>query len=145
MARSLFASAAIRDAVAGTPAEAAVRRVADAISGRDEPGLETLSPDAKLLRAFDLAGVAVSALAGVRPLALLIDDVQWADDDTLRLLRYVVRSDADRPVFLLLTIRPDEFAAVTEAVNFVADMERMGLVRRLRPGTVRQRSRPRSS
>ncbi len=134
VARSLFASAAIRGTAAGTPAEAAVNRVIEAISGRDERGFETLSPDAKLLRAFDLAGVAVSTLAGLRPLALLIDDVQWADDDTLRLLRYVVRSDADRPVFLFLTIRPDEFASVTEAVNFVADMERMGLVRRLRPG-----------
>ncbi len=78
--------------------------------------------------------MAISALAGIRPLALFIDDVQWADDDTLRLLRYVVRSDAERPVFLFLTIRPDEFASVTEAVNFVADMERMGLVRRLHPG-----------
>ncbi len=134
LARSLFASSAIRDAAAGMPAEAAVSRVVEAISGRDERGFESLSPDAKLLRAFDLGGVAVSALAGIRPLALLIDDVQWADDDTLRLLRYVVRSDADRPVFLFLTIRPDEFAIVTEAVNFVADMERMGLVRRLRPG-----------
>jgi DNA-binding NarL/FixJ family response regulator len=131
VARSLFASGALKDSVAGTPAEAAVRRVAEAVSGRDEPGFETLPPDAKLLRAFDLAGVAISTLAGIRPLALLIDDVQWADDDTLRLLRYVVRSDADRPVFLLLTIRPDEVASVTEAVNFVADMERMGLVRRL--------------
>ena len=65
---------------------------------------------------------------------MLIDDVQWADDDTLRLLRYVVRSDADRPIFLFLTIRPDELATVTEAVNFIADMERMGLVRRLRLG-----------
>ena len=102
--------------------------------GATSPGSRRLSPDAKLLRAFDLAGVAISALAGIRPLALLIDDVQWADDDTLRLLRYVVRSDADRPIFLFLTIRPDEFASVTEAVNFVADMERMGLVRRLRPG-----------
>ncbi len=134
VARSLFASSAIHSTAEGTPAEVAVGRVVEAISGRDEPGFETLSPDAKLLRAFDLAGVAVSALAGVRPLALLIDDVQWADDDTLRLLRYVVRSDADRPVFLFLTIRPDEFASVTEAVNFVADMERMGLVRRLRLG-----------
>ena len=134
LARSLFASSAIRDAAAGTPAEAAVSRVVEAISGRDERGFEALSPDAKLLRAFDLGGVAISALASVRPLALLIDDVQWADDDTLRLLRYVVRSDADRPIFLFLTIRPDEFAVVTEAVNFVADMERMGLVRRLRPG-----------
>ena len=134
VARSLFASSAIQDTAAGTPAEAAVRRVVEAISGRDEPGFETLSPDAKLLRAFDLAGVAISTLAGIHPLALFIDDVQWADDDSLRLLRYVVRSDADRPVFLFLTIRPDEFASVTEAVNFVADMERMGLVRRLRPG-----------
>ena len=134
LARSLFASSAIRDTAAGTRAEAAVDRVVEAISGRDEPGFETLSPDAKLLRAFDLAGVAISTLAAIRPLALLIDDVQWADDDTLRLLRYVVRSDADRPIFLFLTIRPSEFATVTEAVNFVADMERMGLVRRLRPG-----------
>ena len=134
VARSLFASSAIRDSAAGTPAEAAVGRVVEAISGRDERGFETLSPDAKLLRAFDLAGVAISALAGIHPLALFIDDVQWADDDTLRLLRYTVRSDSERPVFLFLTIRPDEFASVTEAVNFVADMERMGLVRRLRPG-----------
>ena len=134
VARSLFASSAIRDTAAGKAAEAAVSRVVEAISGRDERGFETLSPDAKLLRAFDLAGVAISALAGIHPLALFIDDVQWADDDSLRLLRYVVRSDADRPIFLFLTIRPDEFASVTEAVNFVADMERMGLVRRLRPG-----------
>ncbi len=134
VARSLFASSAIRDTAAGTAAEAAVRRVVEAISGRDERGFETLSPDAKLLRAFDLAGVAIATLAEIHPLALFVDDVQWADDDTLRLLRYVVRANADRPVFLFLTIRPDEFASVTEAVNFVADVERMGLVRRLRPG-----------
>jgi len=134
VARSLFASPVVQGSAAGTPAEAAVRRVAEALSGRDEGGLETLSPDVKVLRTYDLAGVAIAALAAVRPVALLIDDIQWADDDTLRMLRYVVRSDADRPVFMLLTVRPDEFAAVTEAVNFVADMERMGLVRRLRLG-----------
>ena len=134
VARSLFASPSIQGTAAGTPAEVSVRRVVEAISGRDEPGFENLSPDAKLLRAFDLAGVAISTLADIQPIALFIDDVQWADDDTLRLLRYVVRSDADRRIFLFLTIRPDEFASVTEAVNFVADMERMGLVRRLRPG-----------
>src|SRR4051812_8791994 len=134
VARSLFAASTVRETATGTLAEAAVKRVVEAISGRDEPGLATLAPDAKLLRAFDLGAVAIATLAGVRPLAICIDDVQWADDDTLRLLRYAVRSDADRPIFLLLTIRPDEFASVSEAVNFVADMERMGLVRRLRPG-----------
>jgi DNA-binding NarL/FixJ family response regulator len=134
VAQSLFASAAIEDTAANTPAETSVRRVVEAISGGVERGFETLSPDAKVLRAFDLGGVAIAAIAAIRPLALLIDDVQWADDDSLRLLRYVVRGNAERPVFLFLTIRPDELASVTEAVNFVADMERMGLVRRLRPG-----------
>jgi DNA-binding CsgD family transcriptional regulator len=138
VARSLFASPALRDTAAGTRAEVTLQRVVDAMSGRDEPGFESLSPDAKLLRAFDLAGIALGAIADLRPLALLIDDVQWADDDTLRMLRYVVRTDADRPIFLFLTVRPDEFAGVTEAVNFVADMERMGLVRRLRVGRFTQ-------
>jgi DNA-binding NarL/FixJ family response regulator len=111
-----------------------VSRVVDAISGRDEPGYEMLSPDAKQLRAFDLAGLAIRSVAAARPLAILLDDIQWADDDTLRLLRYAVRSNTDQPIFLFLTIRPEEFAQVTEAVNLIADMERMGLVRRLRVG-----------
>jgi len=102
LARSLFASATIQDIAAGTPADAAVRRVLEAISGRDEPGFESLSPSAKLLRAFDLAGVAISTLSHVRPLALFIDDVQWADDDTLRMLRYAVRSDADQPLLQMV-------------------------------------------
>ncbi len=134
LAQSIFAAPSLHEAIGGTPAEEAVQRVIEAISGRSEPGLETLGGDAKVLRAFDLAGMALGMAAGQQPLALLIDDAQWADDDTLRLLRYVVRADADRPIFLLLTIRPNEFATVTEAVNFVADMERMGLVQRLRPG-----------
>src|SRR4051794_6832308 len=67
--RSLFASGAIGQAAAGTPAEAAVRRVTAAISGGDERGFANLSPDAKLLRAFDLGGVAISSLAAIRPLA----------------------------------------------------------------------------
>jgi DNA-binding CsgD family transcriptional regulator/tetratricopeptide (TPR) repeat protein len=132
VARSLFANGAIREAALGTRAEAAVRRVVDALGGRDEPGFETLSPEAKLLRAYDLAGIAVGELSRVKPLALLLDDIQWADDDTLRMLRYVVRSVAENPVFLFLTFRSDEFAAIAEGANFVADMERMGLVRRLR-------------
>ncbi len=67
-----------------------------------------------------------------RGLAISIDDVQWADDDSLRLLRYVVRADAANPILLLFAVRPEEFAFVTEAVNLIADMDRMGVVRRLK-------------
>lgn len=138
LAQSLFASSSLRAAAAGTTAEAAVHRVVEAISGRSEYGFEALPPETRLLRAFDLAGVAIGQLAANRPLALLIDDVQWADDDSLRMLRYVIRSTTDCPIFLLLTIRPAEFETVSEAVNLIADMERMGIVRRMRPARLTQ-------
>src|SRR5688572_13983917 len=37
VARSLFASGALRETAQGTPAETTLRRVAEAIAGRDEP------------------------------------------------------------------------------------------------------------
>src|SRR5439155_13663944 len=117
---------------AATPAAEAISRSMNALSGREEPGLASLPPDQKLLRALDLTAVALRALANERPVALLIDDLQWADDDSLRLLRYIVRADAACPIFLMAAIRPEEFAFVTEAVNLIADMERLGMVRRLK-------------
>ena len=138
LARSIFAAAELREATAGTPAAEAIARANDAVSGRPEPGLETLAPDARLLRAYDLAAVALATAASQRPLALLVDDVQWADDDSLRMLRYLVRTVPSSRLFLLLAIRPEEIAKVTEAVNFLADMERMGVVRRLRVGRFTQ-------
>ena len=62
----------------------------------------------------------------------MIDDLQWSDEDSLRLLRYVVRTDGASPIFLMFAIRPEEFAVVNEAVNLIADMDRMGVVRRLK-------------
>ena len=92
LARGIFASAAVHEN--GTNgARERFRRVLDAISGRDDPTLDTLSPDRKLLRVFDLAAVAIRELAVTSPVALLVDDLQWADEDSVRMLRYIVRTD----------------------------------------------------
>src|SRR5262249_54273969 len=56
----------------------------------------------------------------------------WAHDDSLRLLRYVVRADAASPIFMMFAIRPEELAFVTEAVTLIADMERGGMIRRMK-------------
>ena len=37
-----------------------------------------------------------------RPIALLLDDLQWADQDSIRLLRYIVRANSSAPMFLML-------------------------------------------
>jgi DNA-binding NarL/FixJ family response regulator len=138
LARAIFACPALRDTMLGTEAREQVDRALNAVSGQDEPGMEGLLPDAKLVRTFDLAAVGMRALAAQRPVALLVDDLQWADEDSIRLLRYVVRADAANPIFLMLAIRPEELAFVNEAVTLIADMERMGLVRRLKLGRFTQ-------
>jgi DNA-binding CsgD family transcriptional regulator/tetratricopeptide (TPR) repeat protein len=137
LARGIFSSPAAQESN-GSGAREQLQRALDAISGHDDPSLETLSPDHKLLRVFDLAAVAVRALAAENPVAVLVDDLQWADEDSVRMLRYIVRSDADVPIFIGLATRPEELAVVSEAVNLVADMERMGMVRRLKLGRFTQ-------
>jgi hypothetical protein len=131
LARGIFASALAHES-GSNGAREQFQRVLDAISGRDDPTLETLSLDHKLLRVFDLAAVAIRSLALANPVAVLIDDLQWADEDSVRMLRYVVRTDADVPVFLGLATRSEQLAMVSEAVTLIADMERMGMVRRLK-------------
>jgi DNA-binding CsgD family transcriptional regulator/tetratricopeptide (TPR) repeat protein len=133
LARSLFGCRQANEIAGGSPvAEAALRRSVDALLGRDDPSLADLPGPEKLLRTYDLAAIAVAELAAVRPLAILLDDLQWADEDSLRLLRYVVRSDADSPILIVITVRPEEMAGVGELVNLVADMDRQGLLRRIR-------------
>lgn len=132
VARSIVGAVEAIEAARGTDAQGSLARAMNAMTGQDDPSLASLPPDAKLLRTLDLGAVAVRDLALTRPVAILVDDLQWADDDSLRLLRYIVRADAANPIFLLFAIRPEEFAFATEAVNLVADMERVGLIRRLK-------------
>ncbi len=129
--RSILASLPATEAASRTAAEEPLHKALLALSGHGDPTLETMPADQKLLRQFDLAALSLRALASVGPLALFVDDLQWADEDSLRALRYVLRTVADAPLFLLLALRPEETAVVTEAVTLIADMERMGMVRRL--------------
>src|SRR5438034_1081991 len=92
-------------------------------------------------RATELAAIESeleAARQGLTAVTLFADDIQWADEDSLRALRYAVRTDADSPIFLLLALRPEETAQVTEVVTLVADMERMGLIRRVKLGRFTQ-------
>ena len=120
------------EAVSGTASEQAILAAGAALGGRDDPAFAGLSADQRLLRSFDLATMAVRALTAEQPLALLIDDMQWADEDSLRLLRYVIRTEGASPIFVLFSIRPEELASLPEAVTLIADMERMRVIRRLK-------------
>jgi DNA-binding NarL/FixJ family response regulator len=116
---------------------ATLERAQRAMRGEDEVGAG-MPADEKMLRTFDLATSASRAVSRGRPLALLIDDMQWADQDSIRLLRYVIRSNSSDPLFIMLTLRPEETAKVTELVSLLADLERLAILRRLPVGRFRQ-------
>ena len=66
----------------------------DAVGGRSTDISENLSPQERMLRIFDEVASAVAALTREGPVALLFDDLQWADEDSIQLIRYLVRTTA---------------------------------------------------
>lgn len=100
-------------------------RAQDAIGGRGSTADENLSPQEQMLRTFDEVTSAVSALTKERPLALLLDDLQWADEDSIQLIRYLVRTLPSAPIFLLINIRPYTDSASGGTGKLVADLDRM--------------------
>ena len=116
----------------------ALDRAYDLLSGMDDPGFTTLNADDRLLRVIDQATMGIRAAAQDRPLALLLDDLQWADQDSVRLLRYVIRTQPALPVFFAIASRPEEAANAPELLTLLADLDRMGIVRRIRVGRFRQ-------
>jgi DNA-binding CsgD family transcriptional regulator/tetratricopeptide (TPR) repeat protein len=137
LARAIFASDELR---ADRPADVleVIEATDRALRGSDDDAGLARAADERLLRVFDRAATALRAAARDKPLALLLDDVQWADQDSIRLLRYLVRSNASVPMFMMLTIRPEETAQVNELVTLLADLERLGILRRLRVERFRQ-------
>ena len=49
----------------------------------------------------------LEALAGVRPLVLVFEDLHWADDDLLDFIDHVLEWASDAPVLILCTARPE--------------------------------------
>ena len=75
------------------------------------PGLPALSNDfpavrqARLPRAVDQL---FEAARGGRPLILMVDDIQWADDASAQVLLYLARHAAERPVGVVFTCRDED-------------------------------------
>src|SRR4051794_22047290 len=57
---------------------------------------------------YEAIRAALAAAAAARPLALLLDDMQWADEATLGLLGGLARALAAAPVLLVAAYRSDD-------------------------------------
>ena len=77
------------------PPYAAWIEILNQLSAAEVPHLGSehgeLSPEQERLRVFDTVTRAVLAAAATRPVVVVLDDLQWADADSLALLRYLGR------------------------------------------------------
>ncbi|MEJ2706234.1 MAG: AAA family ATPase [Anaerolineales bacterium] len=87
-----------------------------------------LTGNANFVRArlFESIATLGMALAADRPSVLILDDMQWADADTLDLIHYLARrwAEMNAPILLLLTVRQEAYAADAALREWLTRLER---------------------
>ena len=76
--------------------------------------------------AFETVRALLEQCAARRPLALVLDDLHWADEDTLGLLRHLGRTALRAPMLLVLGAREAELTAA--GASTLAELRREGPV-----------------
>jgi class 3 adenylate cyclase len=81
-------------------------------------------PAAERYRLFEAITLLLTGVAAAAPAVLVIDDLHWADQPTLLLLRHVVRSAADAPLLVVVCYRDVELADGQGIADHLADLRR---------------------
>jgi hypothetical protein len=82
---------------------------------------------------------ALANLTVDRPLLVSVDDVQWADESSVRFLDFLARRLDELPVMLLLAWRPGESSSGT-ADRVLAELEADSVVSGLEPAPLSERA-----
>ncbi|MFN7970748.1 MAG: protein kinase [Acidobacteriota bacterium] len=100
------------------------------VTGR-HPGSADLAGEAARLRLFRDLAATLEAMAEERPLVVVLDDLQWADEVTLGFLRFLARSRRfdDKPVLLLGTYRSEESGTALPALAAMKGVSETALER----------------
>ena len=80
---------------------------------------------------FDALTQFIKKASNVRPWLLLLDDLHWWDEPSLRLLSYLVREMTDSPVMIIAAYRDSELYTGIEFKQVIADLTRDQLFERM--------------
>ena len=96
---------------------------------------ERVDPDVRRRRAFSGVSALCDAIARRRPLLLILEDLHWADQATLRMVRHVVQSAREGQTTILATFR-DDVALPVELKAVLVDLLRERALTRLSLGAL---------
>ena len=85
--------------------------------------------DGRLFARFHGLHWLCARLAEERPLALLVDDAHWADEDSLRFLAYLEPRIDEIPACVILAVRTGEAAAAPDALTRLIEREPLTALR----------------
>lgn len=101
----------------------------------DLPQLSNDFPEARQARLSRAVDQLIEAARLGRPIILMVDDIQWADDASMQVLHYLARQAAQRPVLVIYAysdeaIDSDErFAQLVESVRHDTNTRHLPLAR----------------
>lgn len=104
-----------------------------------EPGVEPVTTSESSLRLFEAMMELVQRLAARQPLVVLLEDLQWADESSLRLFAFVARRITRIRVLLLGTARAEDLATTPLLREILDEMERDGPAARVEVGPLSER------
>jgi len=123
--------AALRNLAPVSLAELAALVPAVAERFPDLPQLSRDFPEARQARLSRAVGQLLEALREGRPLVLMVDDIQWADDASAQVLHYLARHAAERPVLVIYAYRDEELDSRERFAGLVDSLRREAGARRL--------------
>jgi DNA-binding SARP family transcriptional activator/tetratricopeptide (TPR) repeat protein len=88
------------------------------------PGVQASEQPQDHLRLFEAVTQLLDQLAGRQPLLVMLEDIHWADDMSVRLLFHLARRLRKAPVLLAATVRTDQFPQGGAVEQLLRDLER---------------------
>ncbi|MCL2770072.1 MAG: AAA family ATPase, partial [Solirubrobacterales bacterium] len=91
---------------------------------RSQGRVPTGDPRLERLRLYQAVAASIAHAASRRPLLLVLDDLQWADADTLLIIRQLLREDTHHPLLSVLTYREGEVGADDPLARLLSELRR---------------------